>query len=139
MPQNTAPPPADACLVLLLQEYKGEPDSAAGETENKPGLITGSFAKSLSKQVPVVLARQIILTLRNKSTTFGRLVQCIVMGILTGKLPPHATVALGAVACQVERDLRLVTVWSAMPRAVPWISSTRPGRCVAHRSPVQQP
>mmetsp|Transcript_17709 Transcript_17709/g.49550 ORF Transcript_17709/g.49550 Transcript_17709/m.49550 type:complete len:1558 (-) Transcript_17709:317-4990(-) len=77
-------------LKAVDEGKAGKPQPKEGEPcEGSPefwGLIRKKFARSLFHQLPVVLSRQITLTIRNKATTYGRLGQCIIMGILTGLL-----------------------------------------------------
>lgn len=65
-------------------------DSSKGSAAKKTaglgstGISDTTYAVSFMTQLWVVLQRQITLMLRNRSTTIGRLMQCIIMGIFTG-------------------------------------------------------
>mmetsp|Transcript_33340 Transcript_33340/g.83541 ORF Transcript_33340/g.83541 Transcript_33340/m.83541 type:complete len:1541 (-) Transcript_33340:49-4671(-) len=67
-------------------------DSSKGSAAKKTaglgstGISDTTYAVSFMTQLWVVLQRQITLMLRNRSTTIGRLMQCIIMGIFTGLL-----------------------------------------------------
>jgi hypothetical protein len=57
------------------------------------GIATHEYATSFLQQLWIVLQRQRTLMIRSKSTTIGRLSQCIIMGLFTG-MDVHAAPCL---------------------------------------------